>query len=239
MEKAKRTDRGELTPKQMQRVINLVGQIFELGRAFKVYPPKEVTDNPSVLKDQFVSEKLMDTKWWLRFHDGEEALLDFPEILALVHQLREVRRQLETSGVQSGNVKVSFEFAMKHLLEPDTAIKLLNSLDLEGIERKQFRPTFPLYGLHDGEEGQDARLVGAQHPETGHNVVFVFTDEDLAVKFADASQQGRVVRIADNDVIFRQVLRRGSPEVVAFDPVLREGQLAVKTMCWVKEILGE
>lgn len=43
----------------MQRVMNLVGKKFELGRGFKVHHSKEVTSDPGVLRDQCVSKKLV------------------------------------------------------------------------------------------------------------------------------------------------------------------------------------
>lgn len=232
------TNEGELTQRQLQKVMGLVAQIFEQSRGFKVYPPKEVTDDPKILSSQLISEKLVATKWWLHVHGGEEAVLTFRELLSLVHQLREVKRQLDESP-KAGQVKASFEFTMKQLLEPDMAIRLLASLNLEGIERQQVRITYPLFGLHDGEEGEDAKLVGTRHPQTGHNIVFVFTDKARAVAFAAAFQRGRVVRVADDLEKFKQVLKRCQHTLVAFDPICRSGQVEVKAMALVKEILGE
>ncbi len=154
------TNEGELTQRQLQKVMGLVAQIFEQSRGFKVYPPKEVTDDPEILSSELISEKLVDTKWWLHVHGGEEAVLTFRELLSLVHQLREVKRQLDESP-KSGKVKAAFEIKLKRLLEPDMAIRLLTSLSLEGIDRIQVRITYPLFGLHVGEEGEDAKLIGA------------------------------------------------------------------------------
>lgn len=236
MEKTRKPDRGELSPEQHQRISELVGQIFELSRGFKIFPPREVTDDPAVLSDQFISERLMDTKWWLRFQDGSEEMLSYSELLALVYQLRDIKRQLDQA--KSNDVRIKCEFAMKHLLEPDAAIDLLASLDLEGVERKRFTMTYPIYALHDGEEGQDAALIGAQHPQTGHNIVFAFTDEDQAATFAALFGRGRVTRIAENIDELRAVLKRGTPEVIALDPVCRDGRVDVKMMILVKTILG-
>ena len=232
------TNEGELTQRQMQKVMGLVAQIFEQSRGFKVHPPKEVTDDPKILSSRSISEKLVGTKWWLRVNDGEETILTFSELLSLVHQLRELKRRLD-EGPQSGKVKASFKFAMKQLLEPDTAIRLLASLKIEGIERKQVRVTYPLFGLHDGEGGEDAQLIGTQHPQSGYDIVFIFTDESLADRFAVAFQCGRVARIADDVETFKQVLKRCQYTLVAFDPVCRNGQVEVNAMALVKEILGE
>ena len=136
------TDEHELTQRQLQKVMRLVAQIVEQSRGFKVYPPKEVTDDPKILSSPSISQKLLDTKWWLSVNDDEETILTFNELLSLVHQLRELKRQLD-EGPQSGKVKASFKFEMKKLLEPDTAIQLMASLKIEGIDANRFASRIP------------------------------------------------------------------------------------------------
>ena len=74
--------------------MRLAGHIAELSWDFKIYPPKEVTDDPSVLKSDQVLAKLSDTKWWLQFADGTEEMLSFAELLVLTYQLIQLRRSL-------------------------------------------------------------------------------------------------------------------------------------------------
>ena len=232
------TNDGELTKRQLQKVMGLVAQIFERSRGFKVYPPKEVTDDPKILSSQLVSKKLLGTKWWLRVHDGEEAILTFRELLSLVHQLCEVKRQLDNRP-QSGKVVASFKFTMKQLLEPHMAMHLLGSLQIEGIDRKQVRVKYPLFGLLDGEARGNADLIGTQHPLTGHNIAFVFTEEARAQTFAAAFQRGRVTRIAEDVEQFERYLKQCRHKLIAFDPICRRGQVEVKATALVKDILGE
>jgi hypothetical protein len=217
----------DLTQDQVQKLLDLVQQIFEQGRAFKVFPPKQVTHNQAILTDPAVAEKLAGTKWWLRFHNGDEALLEFVELLALVYQVRETRRQL---GEAKGNVTVSVGFSVAQLL--GLAPELLASIDLVGIARAPFVATYPLFALYDAEGGL---VCSASSEDT---VGFVFTSETNATAFARVLGHGRALRIADDAAAFKALLRKGSANVVAFDPIAREEGVEVTTLLPVDDILN-
>jgi len=144
-----------------------------------------------------------------------------------VYQLREFRRRL---GASTGTVTVSVQFSVKDVLEQAT--ELLASLDLEGIAREPFVPTYPLFGLHDA----DGRLVCTQAGTD--RIAFVFTSEALAAAFATALRHGRAVRIADDAAAFKVLLKLGASNAVAFDPLFASGRVEVTTLVPVATILA-
>ena len=82
---------------RMEFLMRLAGHIVAVSWGFKIYPPKEVTDDPSVLQSDQLLRKLSDTKWWLQFADGTEELLSFAELLVLTYQLIQLRVRSWTS----------------------------------------------------------------------------------------------------------------------------------------------
>ena len=125
-----------LTDERMQFIYNLVGQTFELAKGFKVFPPAEVTDDPAVLKDARIVERLRKTKWWLRFADGREELLTLPELLVFTYNLIAVRQQLDEArqrGVQSGKLEINLRFAPSQSMTTEGVQTLLSKITLEGM----------------------------------------------------------------------------------------------------------
>ena len=126
----------QLSEDRIAVISNLVSQIVYQSRAFKVHPPKAVTDDPGVLKADDVVERLADSKFWLRLGDGSEELLTLPELLALAYNLYGVRNQLQKARQDlktSGAVRLSVNFDVAEMMKPDNAKPLLSSIKFEGI----------------------------------------------------------------------------------------------------------
>ena len=123
---------------RMEFLMRLAGHIVELSWGFKIYPPKEVTDDPSVLKSDQVLGKLSDTKWWLQFADGTEEMLSFAELLVLTYQLIQLRAkfdELRKKGpMQGGDIQITFGVPIYEILQPEYAKNLLSKVTLEGVK---------------------------------------------------------------------------------------------------------
>jgi len=134
----------DLPPDRMDLVLDLVRHVFNLGRGFKVYAPKEVTDNPSILKSDEVVSRLANSKFWLRFVDGREEMLSLAELLTLTYNLICVRAQMDEvnqRGIASGTVQLNFCFAVQEIMKPDHAKQLLTKITFERVRPpKKRRP---------------------------------------------------------------------------------------------------
>ena len=122
----------------MAAIANLVGSIVQSGRDFTLYPPKEVTRDPAVLKSEDIVVRLADTKWWLRLDDGHEELLTLPELIGLVHNLLGARRQLgdvKRRAKAKGSVSVGINFDAASLMTPESVRTLLGKVNLEGLTK--------------------------------------------------------------------------------------------------------
>jgi hypothetical protein len=127
----------DLPDDRVQHLIQLVGTIMELAQGYKVYPPKEVSDDPAVLKSDEVATKLDGTKWWLRFADGREELLNFRELMVLTYNVFVVKTRLThqfMQGVTSGNFNVSVTMAVPYVMTKEGVQSLLARLNLEFMQ---------------------------------------------------------------------------------------------------------
>jgi hypothetical protein len=236
------TPENDLSPVRVNFVTTLVGEVINNNATFKVYPPKVLVDDPSILEKDEAATKLLGTKWWLKFAHGREEAVSFTELMALTYNLVVVKIQLlhrQQQGAGRGSFDITFNMCVPEIMKPENVKAMLSKLDIEGIERKTgFTPQFPMYALHDGEE-RKARLHGCADPTTGAHIVFVFTKLDFAKQFAKHFGSGEPALIARNHEQLKDVLRRGAAQVVAFNPVLSEDrQLQVNAQVMVSTILS-
>ena len=118
--------------------MRLAGRIVAVSWGFKIYPPREVTDDPSVLKSDQVLRKLSDTKWWLQFADGTEEMLSFAELLVLAYQLIQLRAKFDDlrkkGPTPGGDIQITFSVPIYEILQPEYAKSLLSKLIFEGVK---------------------------------------------------------------------------------------------------------
>jgi hypothetical protein len=131
----------DLTDDQLQRIVDLVELLGTTPCNFKIYPPREVVDDPAVLSSPDVTERLLQSKWWLALDNGREELLTFPELLALIHQLLALVKQIEAAQAEMGatgatdaEIAIEASFNLFELLQPESAQYLLGRLRMEGME---------------------------------------------------------------------------------------------------------
>lgn len=141
----------EFTPEQADKVARLVGRIVEKGQSFKLFPPKEVTDDPSVLRSNAAPTRLAGTKWRLRFAEDDEQLLTFAELMVLTRDivtvytaLAEAKQRLSEGELGKLEIKAQFD---EQLMTAESVRRLLGKLRIEGIDP---RVTYPVYGIHEG-----------------------------------------------------------------------------------------
>lgn len=126
----------DLPEDRVQYLMALVGSIVELAQPYKVHPPKEVTNDPSILKSDEAATKLGGTKWWLRFADGREELLDFRELMVLTYNVFIVKTRMAHELLRegpSGKVGVSVTMAVPYVMTKEGVHSLLARLSLEGV----------------------------------------------------------------------------------------------------------
>jgi hypothetical protein len=201
-----------LTDERLRSVIELAAAIARGGRAFRVFPPAEVTQDASVLDRDDAAVRLVGTRWWLRFADGGEHLLTFPELMVLTHNL--VGLLTRAARGPAGGYPPS----VPDLLNPRTVRFLLSKLELEGVPRDQYRPTFPLYGVRGGQAGASPELQGCTDPDTGLDLVFAFSDRDAAERLAAQVPGAETVLVATNVGELQALLGSTAAHGVAFDP---------------------
>jgi hypothetical protein len=129
----------DLTDDQMRRITDVVKLVVTTRCTFKIYPPREIVEEPAVLRADDVVERLLHTKWWLAFNDGREELVSFPELIALTYQLvvvnavvEEMQREMQSKGETNSTVDIDAGFNLWELLQPDMARSLLRRLCIEG-----------------------------------------------------------------------------------------------------------
>jgi hypothetical protein len=219
---------GLLTEERLRFLIDLVADIAQQGKAFNVFPPAEVTNEPAVLDRDDAAAKLIATKWWLRFSDGAEHLLTFPELMIITHNL--IALMTKPSA--------GFTISIPNLMNPETVRFLLGKLDLEGVPRDKYVPTFPLYGVHKGEAGTNLQLQGCSDPNTGLDLIFVFSDPALADRLAGQIADGSSILLAESFGELKTLLQSTGAQAVAFDPVLMAGRFQARHTVLVPAILA-
>jgi len=88
---------------ESQRHLNLLCTLAATNGGFYIIPPIEVQNDPSCLAAEDVIEQLSGTTWRLRFQDGSERALRFPDFMILLYNLEQITAQielLEAAGIQ-------------------------------------------------------------------------------------------------------------------------------------------
>ena len=57
-------NRFSLSEKRQQALADLVSRVVQSGGAFTLFPPREVTSDPSVLESMSIVDRLASSKWW-------------------------------------------------------------------------------------------------------------------------------------------------------------------------------
>jgi hypothetical protein len=138
VESAAKFDVFLLPEERMAVVAKLVGSIVQSGREFTLYPPKEVTSDPAVLKSPEIVSRLAKAKWWLRIDDGTEEILTLPELVGLLYNLLAARRQLDDvkrRAKTKGSVSIGITFDAAKLMTPESVRNLLGKVNLEGLSK--------------------------------------------------------------------------------------------------------
>jgi len=107
---------------------------------FKIYPPQEVKDDPSLLSKPNLAETLADTVWRLRFWDGSERNVSFTQLMTITHNVIIQTRELAEMDAKLREAKSGpsrFHLRMKvnisEIMEDATVKELLASLQIEGV----------------------------------------------------------------------------------------------------------
>jgi hypothetical protein len=128
----------DLPEDRVRYLSDVVDSIIEQGQAFTVYPPKEVTGDLAVLSSDDVAAKLDGTKWWLRFADSREELLNFRELMVLTFNVFVLKTRLTHEFMRErspGKVSVSVTMAVPYVMTKEGVQALLPLLELEGVQR--------------------------------------------------------------------------------------------------------
>jgi hypothetical protein len=134
------------------------------GVHFRVYPPLEFLDHPGVLTRGGVFDRLRDTTWRVRWHDGAQDELAFGEFLGFIHQIVGLEKAFQeaTGSVPTahpapqnhsvwqptrrndagGRAQVRFRNTMNalELVRDETVRGLLNAVVLESTSSPPRRP---------------------------------------------------------------------------------------------------
>jgi hypothetical protein len=130
--------RHDITDACMEAIADLVGQIVQHGGGFKVYPPKEITNDPAILEADDVIDRLADAKFWLRLGDDTEELLTLPELLALTYSLLAIRKQFSQAlkdKKPKGAIQMNVGVDVAEMMKPANAWALLQRVNFEGVAK--------------------------------------------------------------------------------------------------------
>src|SRR5207253_1299004 len=101
----------------------------------------------------------------------------------------------------------TFAVSVPNLMNPQTVRFLLGKLDLEGVARERYVPAFPLYGVHKAGADTGLQLQGYSDPDTGLDLIFAFSDKEVADRFARQIPGGCSVLLADDFGELKALLR--------------------------------
>lgn len=106
---------------------------------FKVYPPREVLDDPDMVTSDDVIDKLADARFRVEFEDGASEVLTMPELMVFTHQqiflklqMDEFLQQLDKSGVQqSVQASLNTTFNVEQIMHPELVKVLFSKIGFE------------------------------------------------------------------------------------------------------------
>jgi hypothetical protein len=128
----------DFTQTQVQRIRKIVEKVITLNGPFQIFPPKEVTDDPTVLSAPSISRKLLHTHWWIRFQDGDEEIVGYHDLLAITYDLRAIKQRMKRAmqSAEQGRVTFTHNLPVSLLLQPTIAQALVRSLTLNGMPKQ-------------------------------------------------------------------------------------------------------
>lgn len=94
---------------------------------------------------------------------------------------------------------------------------------------------YPVFFIHLGKPEEQLKAAGTTCED--NKIVWVFTDFERARAFIEISGKGKAVAVNDLPQ-FKEILKRGSPTVVSFDPKFEGKELISKNHVEVSTILG-
>ena len=108
---------------------------------YKVYPPQEVVDDPSVVESEDVVERLKDKQFQVVFNDGVSEILSLPELMVFTQnlifikiQVEETLRQLKKSQTRSNvQLKLTTNIFPHLAMHPDMVRLLFSKISLEPV----------------------------------------------------------------------------------------------------------
>jgi hypothetical protein len=137
-EDEERPSEFELTKDEMNGVMELVSRraTSQGQNSFAIHPPQKLIENPSLLESDSVIDELKDSVFSVVFQDGTAKMLSLPELMAFTFNLivlaQESKRiEKMVAAVKSDaptSFNVSFQFAMQHIMTPETVKVLLSKI---------------------------------------------------------------------------------------------------------------
>jgi hypothetical protein len=138
-EKERRPSEFDLTKDEMDGVMELVNRraTSQAHNTFAVHPPQKLLSNPSLMVSDNVIDELKDSIFSVVFQDGTAKMLSFPELMAftfnlivLNHEWRQLEKMVAAAKPDvPTNFNVSFQFAMQHIMTPETVKALLSKIE--------------------------------------------------------------------------------------------------------------
>jgi hypothetical protein len=129
----------ELTKDEMDGVMELVHRraTSQSENTFAVHPPQKLIDNPELMEADIVIDELKDSVFSVVFQDGTAKMLSLPELMAFIFNLIVLKhewQQLEkmvaaAKPTAPTKFNVSFQFAMQHIMTPETVKALLSKIE--------------------------------------------------------------------------------------------------------------
>jgi len=120
----------------MQLILDLVGWIVQQNQPFRVFPPREVMSDRSILRGDDVLDRLRGTQWRLSLADGRHEVLSFTEMMVTAYNLFHLRGRLQELQGQGGDpangFDISFNVDLSQIMTPEGVKALLSKLELEG-----------------------------------------------------------------------------------------------------------
>lgn len=112
-------------------VARLIKKQADSHSTFKLFAPSCVVEDPEIILRPGVIDALRDTKWWLRYTDGEEELLTLTQLMCLTYMV------IYIAQARRGNVPAAdAQFSLDEVMQEPVVQALLLRLDIENIPRE-------------------------------------------------------------------------------------------------------
>lgn len=112
-------------------VARLLKKQVESPSTFKLFGPTPVVEDPEIILRAGVIEALRETKWWLKYSDGEEVALTFTQLMVLTYAA------IYAAQAARGNVPAAdFKFSVEDVMKEPVVQVLLLRVDIENVPRE-------------------------------------------------------------------------------------------------------